>query len=354
LISYPLYLWHWPALTLHLKAQGELVTTPGRLLVVLMSMVLAWFTYRFIERPVRLGVRRTSIPLLGVLAALGLVGAAGWSGELRPRLQAAELEPILAATTDWQFPPPSFRMLVYAGHRFAELQGRRPGTTLYIGDSNVQQYAVRLAALARSEPDRMRSVVFATRGGCLPVPGYRGSSQGCEEHLASAVQLSERADIDRIVIGGYWLNIPEGQARQKAVEALGGLIRVLTRTHRVYLLLNIPSGPEFDPRNMFDGSRLTSLHAKKSPPSLNIGAFLSDYGAMREGLLHAAEGNGAIAIDPLPALCPNGYCPVMDGEGRPLYMDAHHMRPFHAVAAATFLDVTALDDATPTASETRR
>lgn len=347
LISYPLYLWHWPLLIFNLKASGELVSATSRLMVILVSVVLAWLTYNFIERPVRLHRSpRILIPMLGALSILGLVGMAGASSTIVPRLQAAELEPIMAATTDWQFPPPAFRMLIHEGHRFAELGGRRPGATIYIGDSNVQQLAVRLAALAQEKPEDMRSVIFATRGGCLPIPGYAGAAEGCEEHLRSALRLANRADIDRIVLGGYWLNIPEGPARLKAIESLGEQIRSLAQMRRVYLLLNIPAGPEYDPRNMFVGTRLTRLHAKKSPTSLDLNTFLRIYGTMRVGLRQAAEVNGGIAIDPLPNLCPDGYCSVIATDGRPLYMDEHHMRPFHVVAAATFIDETALGGST--------
>lgn len=53
LISFPLYLWHWPLLTfLHIVERG----TPDRhlrLTAVVVSVILAWLTYRFIERSVR-------------------------------------------------------------------------------------------------------------------------------------------------------------------------------------------------------------------------------------------------------------------------------------------------------------
>lgn len=58
LISYPLYLWHWPLLSFARIAGGE---TPPHLVragLVLASGVLAWLTYEAIEKPVRFGARR--------------------------------------------------------------------------------------------------------------------------------------------------------------------------------------------------------------------------------------------------------------------------------------------------------
>lgn len=52
LISYPLYLWHWPFLSYAWIVYGAPPATI-KLLAVALSVVLAWLTYRFIERPVR-------------------------------------------------------------------------------------------------------------------------------------------------------------------------------------------------------------------------------------------------------------------------------------------------------------
>jgi peptidoglycan/LPS O-acetylase OafA/YrhL len=78
LISYPLYLWHWPILSyLHIIEDG----TPHRekrILAVLLSIVLAWVTFKFVEKPIRFGTgnktKRTVALGLGifVIALLGL------------------------------------------------------------------------------------------------------------------------------------------------------------------------------------------------------------------------------------------------------------------------------------------
>ena len=57
LISYPLYLWHWPLLSFARILESQ---TPGpelRLALVLLSFILAWGTYRFIEKPIRFSDR---------------------------------------------------------------------------------------------------------------------------------------------------------------------------------------------------------------------------------------------------------------------------------------------------------
>lgn len=53
LISYPLYLWHWPLLTFARIIESETPSPQIRIMLVLASIVLAWATYRFVEKPFR-------------------------------------------------------------------------------------------------------------------------------------------------------------------------------------------------------------------------------------------------------------------------------------------------------------
>jgi len=77
LISFPLYLWHWPLLAfLRIVGSG----TPAwhlRLIAVLLAIALAWLTYRFIERPVRTGEGRFKVAVL--VALMPLVGFIGFN-----------------------------------------------------------------------------------------------------------------------------------------------------------------------------------------------------------------------------------------------------------------------------------
>lgn len=52
-ISYPLYLWHWPALVLPSSALGRPLRIRERLFCILLTIVLAHFTSKYIEQPLR-------------------------------------------------------------------------------------------------------------------------------------------------------------------------------------------------------------------------------------------------------------------------------------------------------------
>jgi len=76
LISYPLYLWHWPLLCFARILSTETPSSSTRLVLVASSVMLAWLTYSFIEKPIRAAKRTRALPLAlaGSLAVVGLVG----------------------------------------------------------------------------------------------------------------------------------------------------------------------------------------------------------------------------------------------------------------------------------------
>jgi hypothetical protein len=61
LISYSLYLWHWPLISFMWIVESGTPSTLARFTSVVISIVLAWLTTRFIERPFRFGKGRIYI-----------------------------------------------------------------------------------------------------------------------------------------------------------------------------------------------------------------------------------------------------------------------------------------------------
>src|SRR5262249_54835572 len=81
--SYPLYLWHWPALLLFQRYTSFFeVAAFGRpafkAVVLLGTTAASWLTFRFVEVPFRFGARRDSLhagALAMTMAAIAIVGA---------------------------------------------------------------------------------------------------------------------------------------------------------------------------------------------------------------------------------------------------------------------------------------
>jgi len=77
LISYPLYLWHFPLMAYARIHYGDVVS-PGLMSAILVSSgVLAWLTYCLVERPIRFGRRWVGLKVSGLLAAMASLGGVG-------------------------------------------------------------------------------------------------------------------------------------------------------------------------------------------------------------------------------------------------------------------------------------
>lgn len=76
LISYPLYLWHWPMLSFPHIVLGEQPSVTVRASAVVLSIVLAWLTYRAIEKPLRFSKGKWMTA--GLFFSMVIIGVAGW------------------------------------------------------------------------------------------------------------------------------------------------------------------------------------------------------------------------------------------------------------------------------------
>ncbi len=81
LISYPLYLWHWPLLSFGRIIQSEELGALTRLGMLVAATALASCTYAFVERPVR--KMRRGVLVVSLVAALFAFGAIGHYGFVR-------------------------------------------------------------------------------------------------------------------------------------------------------------------------------------------------------------------------------------------------------------------------------
>jgi peptidoglycan/LPS O-acetylase OafA/YrhL len=79
LISFPLYLWHWPLLAFARLQEGETPSPLVRVGLVLLLILLAWLTYRFVERPIRFGASYRVHKNIALIFLMILVGYLGYN-----------------------------------------------------------------------------------------------------------------------------------------------------------------------------------------------------------------------------------------------------------------------------------
>jgi peptidoglycan/LPS O-acetylase OafA/YrhL len=109
LISYPLYLWHWPLLSF---AWLDSVGDPSKLLriaLVIVSFVLAWLTYQVLERPIRSS--RIAQPAVVLAAIAVLIGVTGYSIGRGHGLRVANSNLLSITDYDVTYPSKFYKMV---------------------------------------------------------------------------------------------------------------------------------------------------------------------------------------------------------------------------------------------------
>jgi len=364
LISFPLYLWHWPLLSFVRIVEGGALDKEIRVGVVALSITLAWLTYTFLEKSVR--NRPGKKPIIVLMSAALLLFAGGmsiWGNLIKPRNSGADIEAIFQAGVDWSYPPKDFQSYQVKGQVFYKKRGAAQ-EVLFLGDSHIEQYYPRISWLLSENPGANKSVILATMAGCPPIPSvFEDKHPGCGGFLDTAIKYLQSYEIQSVVIGACWScyfieeakpgpdaiydfyylentdkrHFRNGPGVDLALASLEKLLTTLVRQKTVFLLLDNPMGEGFDPRNYLAGSRLTTL-SRREPPTQFV-QLDRDQALLRERLIALAKRANVRVIDPVARFCKADQCPTLMEDGTPIYMDTNHIRPYYSARYADFIDV---------------
>ena len=77
LISYPLYMWHWPLLSFARIVEGGALSRETRMVLVVISIAIAWLTYKLFELPIRRTTYSNASALI-LVVLMFVVGSAAY------------------------------------------------------------------------------------------------------------------------------------------------------------------------------------------------------------------------------------------------------------------------------------
>lgn len=215
LISFPLYLWHWPILSFARIVESGLPSREIRLAAVVVSIALAWFTYKFVERPIRLSESSNKkVAVLSMLMVVcGLVGyltfkengfewrerrfqSFGYSDLIKPYPHI----PFHNDSCDSMFPG-------FKEYGACLISKNISPEILILGDSHSQQY---FKSFSRKLPDM--SVMNLAHGGCLPFSSVTHlTPEDCDVKFSAALRFAaETPSIKAIYLVGYWGYLASG------------------------------------------------------------------------------------------------------------------------------------------------
>lgn len=177
LISYPLYLWHWVLLSFGMIVEDAVGPLPGiRNPAILVSILLAWLTYRYIEQPVRTG-RHGRVMTVVLLASMIVAGCAGYIIYQQDGLKFRPASTITDSYSyDFKFPPTSWNKCTYPKESHDGLWDwcndgnvEKDPSVVLLGDSFAGSFSQTLLNATKYFPFTYKQL---GRGQCPPLLNY--------------------------------------------------------------------------------------------------------------------------------------------------------------------------------------
>ncbi len=344
LISYSLYLWHFPLLVFARHLLVRPFTALEIVTLLSLTALLSFWSWRCVEQPFRRAERIPRRTLFrGVAAAVSLAIVVGLFTDLTDG-------------AEWRFSETARGYLAAKQDRDSSClrRGERcelgpPGEPRYVvwGDSHAGSMLAAFQVLSEKYGVPGKALL---RGGCPPLKGYyleHVIAKSCKASIERTLSLlEENAAIDTVFLAARWTKAVEqspygfegggaalrfcregapGLSNAEVVElALDDTLTAISRPgRRVYLIGPIPEVGWHVPATMAQRERLGSLLDE-----VTIAPTQADFD-LRNGrtitmLQAAAARHGATVLRPDELLCADGSCRIRSG-GALFYHDTDHL-----------------------------
>jgi hypothetical protein len=323
LISYSLYLWHWPIITLYQEYTGDMaIPWMRKFLLLAVSLTVATASWRFIELPFRKRVPNPAPTLAWgvgamasvVLAGLVIVGLRGFPERFDPdvvRIASYLERPADAAPSEGK----TCYLRASENRPFSDFDQERclhvnpeQINILVFGDSHAQHLLPGVRALWPRA-----NVMQATASGCRPLLG-RGlrSTRSCVT-LVNYVYRSvvTNPEIDLIVISGRWRrrDLARVERTFTALEPLASRVVIV------------------GPTAQYDAAvpQLVALGIRFGDPNLADDHVRSEIPQLDREIRRRAERHGLSYFSAYDLFCPAGNCRQLNEAGVPYQYDYGHL-----------------------------
>ena len=362
LISYSLYLWHWPLFVFAKLASSNPLSPMMMTGLCTAAVIMSWLSYRFIEIPFRKKsfIHRRYVVLFLGAAAMGIMAISGMlieqhSSPLSNRIPLpakhvldASSENIYWGGVCFQTPgdESSYGGLCRIGNA---TKGAEPKFVVW-GDSHAEAMVPLLNTLGRAYGEQ--GVVFDS-GNCPPIIGAHQipPAPGCEEEKGNAFRYIRNHDIQNVILIARWSYYISGGQNNKisalitdssdratsSTDALGAFERTLVpmvaqlshEGRSVYIVEQVPEQTQFDLRKMF-------YHAVRTNKNVSFISVRAEQSERTQALPNSViETLVALpnvhVLDPTNLLCKDGIC-NLELNGKLLYRDESHLSTIGAMS----------------------
>lgn len=313
LISYPLYLWHWPLLSYARIIEGRTPSATVRALCVVAAFVLAFLTFRLIERPLRFRLKQRAV-VWSLATSVLLVGAAGFitfkqngfegrSVDLRDVKFEGDIGHVeFHSYIENKFVPCTPDAVRKQAEKWdgiircSQSRGDKPIDTVLLGDSHSEHLFI---GIAESLPNK--NVAFYIRNGMSvrSNPGF--------DVIFNAIDANP--NIKQVIIANLW------SLRKVPVADMITTIRSLQSTGKTVFITDDTPDFSFDPA-------VCKFRGECTEPAKE---FMSRYDTYKQALKDVFDSvPGVELIRTSEYLCNAEVCKMGDN-GKLYYRDPNHL-----------------------------
>ncbi|HHS9644162.1 TPA: acyltransferase family protein, partial [Legionella anisa] len=360
LISYPLYLWHWPLLSFARIMEGDFPHKTIRWMAVVLSIILAWITYKLIEKPIRhgLGHDRTKVVFLvsfmSIMASFGFYIVKNNGLDFRIKnlndlnsVNAIVSLPILPIEPAWGCASkvPEFKNFKFLNDGTCNLTKNEEPDIMFVGDSHIWHYQ---NALWKQFPSQ--SVLMLVSSSCLPFSTNDFLKGECRKKYDEVLAVLEtNKSIKTVVLGGNWAYLMSGgfdkvETNWRTIKALDPekaksflengryfFTRALKGNKKIIFIKDIPD-LDFNVSTCFKSRPLQLPHKEtiNKECSMDRASYEqrnSSYDNVVNQLL--AEFPQVKVYDPRPLFCKGDKCTARS-ETLPYYFNGDHLNYYGA------------------------
>jgi peptidoglycan/LPS O-acetylase OafA/YrhL len=318
LVSYPLYLWHWPLLTYARLTRLRPLTTAETVGLLGAAFLLAAATYRLVELPVRATARRRLRPAIaGLVAAMVTVAIGGVWTEARRGLPArfdATLAPIASFSYEHRREYREGTCFLSGGQTAAGFdQGcvDPPGsvanpTVVLWGDSHAAHLYPGMRHLQRTHDFRLGQF---TASACPPFANAK-RFDGLSPPQCSDIYAYVRAAIQdlkpaTLVLSAQWAGYEDLSPLAQTVDFVRS-----SGNPRIVIIGPVPQWTQPLPRVLMGAFARDPLH--RIPSRTSIGSLL--FVDVDRKLRDVAERLGVAYLSVLETMCNDAGCLTRTGE----------------------------------------
>lgn len=238
LISYSLYLWHWPIFSFLRYRRIEL-TAPVILAAVALAFLLAYLTWKFVESPIRLNkkirFKKAFVQIYALPAAVFMaVGLYSYMTEGAPRRFSDEMRDLISSysferdlTRACSIRPEDYRVVtvdyLLKNCAFGDL-GQQNAQVLLMGDSHAHHFKPFVEELAKGA--HVKSV-YHVQGGCFPTALTETNTrpntpESCLKRNADLLAMA--GNFKYVVLAGFWASEPDRDLRKELDVAIAKIV----------------------------------------------------------------------------------------------------------------------------------